>query len=81
MNLAERLSILATSGPVLTVFFEYPATMGRLIPFANIPLRLMMPKETQNIKQLAFKTVPSANKVRYSESAWGGDREVQKINM
>eukprot|EP00897_Mesotaenium_endlicherianum_P009466 jgi/Mesen1/8548/ME000484S07927 len=37
--------------------------MGRLIHFANVPLRLMMPKTRENITEVAFKTIPSMTKV------------------
>ena len=41
--------------------------MGRLIHLASLPLRIVPPASLENIKELVFRTVPSANKVRHSE--------------
>ena len=38
--------------------------VGRIIHFANLPLRLLLPNSRENITEVAFKTVPSASKVR-----------------
>lgn len=48
--------------------------MGRLIHFANVPLRLMPPKSRENIREVVFRTVPSMTKVelkRILESLYG----------
>ena len=37
--------------------------VGRIIHFANLPLRLLLPNSRENITEVAFKTVPSASKV------------------
>lgn len=41
---------------------------GRIIHLANLPLRLLLPNSRENINEVAFKTVPSASKVRRSFS-------------
>ncbi|KAJ7514310.1 hypothetical protein O6H91_23G038400 [Diphasiastrum complanatum] len=55
--------------------------LGRLIYFANIPLRLVLPDTLDNIKEVAFRTVPRATKIeikRVLESVYG--LEVEKVN-
>ncbi|BBM99732.1 large subunit ribosomal protein L23 [Marchantia polymorpha subsp. ruderalis] len=55
--------------------------LGRVIHFANLPLKLLMPNQRENIKEVAFKTVPSASKIeirRVLESVYG--LEVEKVN-
>ncbi|CAM6085773.1 unnamed protein product [Calypogeia fissa] len=37
--------------------------LGRFIHFANLPLRLLLPKTLDNVKEVAFKTIPNASKV------------------
>jgi hypothetical protein len=37
--------------------------LGRIIHFANLPLKLVLPKSRENITEVAFKTIPSASKV------------------
>eukprot|EP00271_Cylindrocystis_brebissonii_P010402 TRINITY_DN26583_c0_g1_i1.p1 TRINITY_DN26583_c0_g1~~TRINITY_DN26583_c0_g1_i1.p1 ORF type:complete len:116 (-),score=28.05 TRINITY_DN26583_c0_g1_i1:241-588(-) len=52
--------------------------MGRLIHFANIPLRLMLPATRENITTVAIKTLPSVNKIeirRILQSLYGLDVE------
>ncbi|KAL2651593.1 hypothetical protein R1flu_019721 [Riccia fluitans] len=54
---------------------------GRVIHFANIPLKLLMPNQRENIKEVAFKTVPSASKIeikRVLEAVYG--LEVEKVH-
>ncbi|GJP47361.1 hypothetical protein CLOM_g6561 [Closterium sp. NIES-68] len=55
--------------------------MGRLVHFANIPLRIVRPESLENIKEVVFRTVPSVNKVeirRYLESLYG--LEVDRVH-
>lgn len=40
--------------------------VGRIIHFANLPLKLLLPSSRENITEVAFKTIPSASKVRNS---------------
>ncbi|CAI0420257.1 unnamed protein product [Linum tenue] len=35
----------------------------RVIHFANLPIKLLMPKTYENINEIALKTVPSASKI------------------
>uniref|UniRef100_A0A0D6QY26 Large ribosomal subunit protein uL23m n=1 Tax=Araucaria cunninghamii TaxID=56994 RepID=A0A0D6QY26_ARACU len=57
----------------------------RIIHFANLPLKLLMPSSLDNIKEVAFKTIPSASKIeikRVLESVYGFEVEkVQTLNM
>eukprot|EP00252_Welwitschia_mirabilis_P022624 TRINITY_DN6177_c0_g1_i1.p1 TRINITY_DN6177_c0_g1~~TRINITY_DN6177_c0_g1_i1.p1 ORF type:complete len:169 (+),score=29.16 TRINITY_DN6177_c0_g1_i1:228-734(+) len=57
----------------------------RIIHFANLPLKLVMPSSTENIKELAFKTIPSASKIeikRILESLYGFDvKRVNTVNI
>jgi hypothetical protein len=41
----------------------------RVIHFANLPLKMLLPKSLENIKEVAFKTVPSASKVTITGSS------------
>ncbi|CAM6084540.1 unnamed protein product [Calypogeia fissa] len=55
--------------------------LGRFIHFANLPLRLLLPKTLDNVKEVAFKTIPSASKIeikRVLESVYG--LEVEKVH-
>ncbi|CAM6034464.1 unnamed protein product [Sphagnum compactum] len=55
--------------------------LGRIIHFANLPLKLLLPKSRENITEVAFKTVPSASKIeikRVLESLYG--LQVAKVN-
>ena len=38
--------------------------VGRIVHFANLPLKLLLPSSRENITEVAFKTIPSASKVR-----------------
>lgn len=57
----------------------------RIIHFPNLPLKLVMPSSRENIKEVAFKTIPSASKIeikRVLESLYGLEVEkVQTLNM
>lgn len=57
----------------------------RVVHFANLPLKLVMPSSRENIKEVAFKTIPSASKIeikRVLESLYGLEVEkVQTLNM
>ncbi|KAH9310769.1 hypothetical protein KI387_025804, partial [Taxus chinensis] len=57
----------------------------RVIHFANLPLKLVMPSSLENIKEIAFKTIPCASKIeikRILESLYGFEVEkVQTLNM
>ncbi|KOM46836.1 hypothetical protein LR48_Vigan07g054000 [Vigna angularis] len=60
--------------------------MGRrVVQFANLTLKLLMPKTFTNIKEIALKTIPSASKIeirRVLESLYGFEVEkVQTLNM
>ena len=37
--------------------------VGRIVHFANLPLKLLIPSSRENITEVAFKTIPSASKV------------------
>lgn len=41
--------------------------LGRVIHFANLPLRMLLPKSLDDVKEVAFKTIPSASKVRKAQ--------------
>ncbi|KAJ4953900.1 hypothetical protein NE237_030732 [Protea cynaroides] len=57
----------------------------RVIHFANLPIKLLMPSNFSNIKEIALKTIPSATKIeikRVLESLYGFEVEkVQTLNM
>ncbi|XP_058096794.1 uncharacterized protein LOC131242272 [Magnolia sinica] len=57
----------------------------RVIHFANLPIKLLMPSSFQNIKEIALKTIPSASKIeikRVLETLYGFDVEkVRTLNM
>ncbi|XP_056161100.1 uncharacterized protein LOC115676922 isoform X2 [Syzygium oleosum] len=57
----------------------------RVVHFANLPIKLLMPASFTNITEIALKTVPSATKVeikRVLESLYGFDvGEVRTLNM
>ncbi|KAF7834293.1 large subunit ribosomal protein L23 [Senna tora] len=57
----------------------------RVVHFANLPIKLLMPSSFTNIKEIALKTIPSASKIeikRVLESLYGFDVEkVQTLNM
>ncbi|KAF6148750.1 hypothetical protein GIB67_019358 [Kingdonia uniflora] len=57
----------------------------RVIHFANLPIKLLMPSSFTNIKEIALKTIPSASKIeikRVLESLYGFEVEkVQTLNM
>lgn len=57
----------------------------RVIHFANLPIKLLMPSSFQNIKEIALKTIPSATKVeikRVLQNLYGFDvEEVRTLNM
>ncbi|BAT81048.1 hypothetical protein VIGAN_03070200 [Vigna angularis var. angularis] len=60
--------------------------MGRrVVQFANLPIKLLMPKTFTNIQEIALKTIPSASKIeikRVLESLYGFEVEkVQTLNM
>ncbi|XP_068661785.1 uncharacterized protein [Aristolochia californica] len=56
----------------------------RVIHFANLPIKLLIPSSFQNIKEIALKTIPSASKIeikRVLESLYGFDVEkVRTLN-
>ncbi|CAI7742213.1 unnamed protein product [Closterium sp. NIES-53] len=55
--------------------------MGRLVHFANIPLRIVRPESLENIKEVVFRTIPSVNKVeirRYLETLY--NLEVSRVH-
>lgn len=58
---------------------------GRVIHFANLPIKLLMPSSFTNIKEIALKTIPSASKIeikRVLESLYGFEVEkVRTLNM
>ncbi|KAL9316189.1 hypothetical protein ACSQ67_017190 [Phaseolus vulgaris] len=58
---------------------------GRVVQFANLPIKLLMPKTFTNIHEIALKTIPSASKIeikRILESLYGFEVEkVQTLNM
>lgn len=57
----------------------------RVVHFANLPLKLLMPTSFTNIREIALKTIPSATKIeikRVLESLYGFEVEkVQTLNM
>ncbi|XP_010266674.1 PREDICTED: uncharacterized protein LOC104604135 [Nelumbo nucifera] len=57
----------------------------RLVHFANLPIKLLMPSSFTNIKEIALKTIPSASKIeikRVLESLYGFEvEEVRTLNM
>ncbi|KAI6698229.1 hypothetical protein NL676_018348 [Syzygium grande] len=57
----------------------------RVVHFANLPIKLLMPASFTNITKIALKTVPSATKIeikRVLESLYGFDvGEVRTLNM
>lgn len=60
--------------------------MGRrVVHFANLPIKLLMPSSFTNITEIALKTIPSASKIeikRVLESLYGFEVEkVQTLNM
>lgn len=60
--------------------------MGRrVVHFANLPIKLLMPSKFNNITEIALKTIPSASKIeikRVLESLYGFEVEkVQTLNM
>ncbi|KAK7362386.1 hypothetical protein VNO77_04497 [Canavalia gladiata] len=60
--------------------------MGRrVVQFANLPIKLLMPNTFTNIQEVALKTIPSASKIeikRVLESLYGFEVEkVRTLNM
>ncbi|KAH9605021.1 hypothetical protein KSS87_012898 [Heliosperma pusillum] len=57
----------------------------RVVNFANLPIKLLMPSTFSNISEIALKTIPSATKIeikRVLESLYGFEVEkVQTLNM
>ncbi|EXB29447.1 50S ribosomal protein L23 [Morus notabilis] len=57
----------------------------RVVNFANLPIKLLMPKTFTNITEISLKTIPSASKIeikRVLESLYGFEVEkVQTLNM
>ncbi|KAJ4715715.1 50S ribosomal protein L23 [Melia azedarach] len=57
----------------------------RVIHFANLPIKLLMPSNFSNITEIALKTIPSASKIeikRVLESLYGFEVEkVRTLNM
>ncbi|CAI9753166.1 unnamed protein product [Fraxinus pennsylvanica] len=57
----------------------------RVVNFANLPIKLLMPSSFSNISEIAIKTIPSASKIeikRILESLYGFEVEkVQTLNM
>lgn len=57
----------------------------RVVHFANLPIKLLMPSSLNNIREIALKTIPSASKIeikRVLESVYGFEVEkVQTLNM
>lgn len=57
----------------------------RVVNFANLPIKLLMPSSFSNITEIALKTIPSASKIeikRVLESLYGFDVEkVRTLNM
>ncbi|KAL5982179.1 hypothetical protein ACLOJK_016249 [Asimina triloba] len=57
----------------------------RVVYFANLPIKLLMPSSFDNITEIALKTIPSASKIeikRVLESLYGFDVEkVRTLNM
>ncbi|KAI9113878.1 hypothetical protein K1719_015129 [Acacia pycnantha] len=58
---------------------------GRVVHFANLPIKLLMPSSFTNVTEIALKTIPSASKIeikRVLESLYGFDVEkVRTLNM
>ncbi|XP_025015235.2 uncharacterized protein LOC8269063 [Ricinus communis] len=58
---------------------------GRVVHFANLPIKLLMPKTFNNIEEFALKTIPSASKIeikRVLESLYGFEVDkVRTLNM
>lgn len=57
----------------------------RVVSFANIPIKLLMPSSFSNISEIALKTIPSVSKIeikRVLESLYGFEVEkVETLNM
>jgi large subunit ribosomal protein L23 len=57
----------------------------RVVHFANLPIKLVMPTSFNNITEIALKTIPSASKIeikRCLESLYGFEVEkVETLNM
>ncbi|KAF8404593.1 hypothetical protein HHK36_009480 [Tetracentron sinense] len=57
----------------------------RVIHFANLPIKLLVPSSLNNIREIALKTIPSASKIeinRAIESLYGFEvEEVRTLNM
>ncbi|KAL2498814.1 Ribosomal protein L23/L15e family protein [Abeliophyllum distichum] len=57
----------------------------RVVNFANLPIKLLMPSSFSNISEIALKTIPSASKIeikRVLESLYGFEVEkVRTLNM
>ncbi|CAK9148950.1 unnamed protein product [Ilex paraguariensis] len=57
----------------------------RVVHFANLPIKLLMPSSFSNISEIALKTIPSASKIeikRVLESLYGFEVEkVRTLNM
>ncbi|CAA0841819.1 Ribosomal protein L23/L15e family protein [Striga hermonthica] len=57
----------------------------RVVSFANLPIKLLMPSTFSNITEIALKTIPSASKIeirRVLESLYGFEVErVHTLNM
>ncbi|XP_061336604.1 uncharacterized protein LOC133283714 [Gastrolobium bilobum] len=57
----------------------------RVVQFANLPIKLLMPNSFTNIQEIALKTIPSATKIeikRVLESLYGFEVEkVRTLNM
>ncbi|XP_021714173.1 uncharacterized protein LOC110682211 [Chenopodium quinoa] len=57
----------------------------RVVHFANLPIKLLMPSSFTNITEISLKTIPSASKIeikRVLESLYGFEVEkVQTLNM
>ncbi|KAL1329659.1 hypothetical protein HN51_046841 [Arachis hypogaea] len=57
----------------------------RVVQFANLPIKLLLPTSFTNIQEIALKTIPSATKIeikRVLESLYGFEVErVQTLNM
>ncbi|KAG8373368.1 hypothetical protein BUALT_Bualt11G0017000 [Buddleja alternifolia] len=57
----------------------------RVVNFANLPIKLLMPSSFSNITEIALKTIPSASKIeikRVLESLYGFEVEkVETLNM
>lgn len=57
----------------------------RVVQFANLPIKLLMPNSSTNIQEIALKTIPSASKIeikRVLESLYGFEVEkVRTLNM